>query len=81
MFCNTLHLSRLQLQAFASHCPAPSARVLVCVQWLTLASAALDPVVYTVFNADFRLAVKQTLLCSVCHKDLICNVFTTCRRD
>lgn len=31
------------------------------VMWLTLVSAALNPLVYTGFNKDFRKAIGQTL--------------------
>ena len=59
-------LFSLLLQAFFPSCPAPSPGVLATIQWLTLTSAAINPIVYTVFNTDFRLAIRQTLLLLVC---------------
>ena len=39
------------------------------IQWLTLASAALNPIIYTVFNTDFRRAISHTLaLCCACSR-------------
>ena len=48
-------------QASIPSCPQPSPTALVSVQWLTLASALVNPLVYTGFNTDFREAIVQTL--------------------
>ena len=57
----------LMTQAFIPSCPAPSKREVAIIQWLTLASAALTPIIYTVFNTDFRRAIRHTLaLCCTC---------------
>ena len=56
-------------QAFFPSCPAPSKRVVAIIQWLTLASAALNPIIYTVFNTDFRREIRHTLaLCCPCSR-------------
>lgn len=47
--------------AMVPTCPQPSPGAMVIIQWLTLASAAINPMVYSGFNTDFRLAIVKTL--------------------
>ena len=48
-------------QAFCSQCSSPSPELMAFIQWLTLASATLNPIVYTGFNSLFRTAIRLTV--------------------
>ena len=48
-------------QSFCSGCSSPDTRLMAFIQWLTLASALLNPLVYTGFNTQFRAAIKLTV--------------------
>ena len=48
--------------AFCQTCHPPPHTALAMAQWLALSSSLINPVLYTVFNKDFRRAIKNTLL-------------------
>lgn len=44
----------------ASWCPSVGASITYGVQWLGYANSMMNPVIYTVFNEDFRKGLMET---------------------
>ncbi|XP_037093414.1 probable G-protein coupled receptor No18 [Pollicipes pollicipes] len=48
---------------FCTSCPAPSRRVTELVTWLGYVNSSLNPIIYTIYNEDFRSAFGKLLRC------------------
>ena len=47
--------------SFIASCPPPSAFTMAMVQWMTLISSLANPIIYTVFHREFKVAMILTL--------------------
>lgn len=48
---------------FCSSCPQPNDKVVNFIVWLGYINSSLNPVIYTIFNMDFRRAFAKILRC------------------
>ncbi|XP_050707120.1 probable G-protein coupled receptor No18 [Eriocheir sinensis] len=48
---------------FCSTCPQPNDKVINFIVWLGYINSSLNPVIYTIFNMDFRRAFARILRC------------------
>ncbi|XP_027211967.2 probable G-protein coupled receptor No18 [Penaeus vannamei] len=48
---------------FCSTCPVPNDKVINFIVWLGYINSSLNPVIYTIFNLDFRRAFAKILRC------------------
>lgn len=46
---------------FCPECPQPSAKFVNFITWLGYVNSSLNPIIYTIFNMDFRKAFKKLL--------------------
>ncbi|XP_076059919.1 octopamine-Tyramine receptor [Oratosquilla oratoria] len=49
---------------FCPACPKPTDKVINFITWLGYINSALNPMIYTIFNLDFRRAFARILKCS-----------------
>ena len=47
--------------AFCESCDPPPHLAMALAQWLALSNSCINPVLYTVFNKEFRQAIKKTV--------------------
>jgi len=47
--------------AFFASCYPPPYFALACAQWLALSNSLVNPIIYTVFNKEFKDAIRETL--------------------
>ncbi|XP_047478693.1 probable G-protein coupled receptor No18 [Penaeus chinensis] len=48
---------------FCSTCPVPNDKIINFIVWLGYINSSLNPVIYTIFNLDFRRAFAKILRC------------------
>ncbi|XP_045583375.2 probable G-protein coupled receptor No18 [Procambarus clarkii] len=51
---------------FCSPCKYLNMKVFDFIQWLSYVNSAFNPVIYTVFNKDFRAAIHNIITCRTC---------------
>ena len=51
------------IKPFCSSCPEPNDKVVNFIVWLGYINSSLNPVIYTIFNMDFRRAFARILRC------------------